>query len=122
MRISSWIALAVLWSAPATASGFYEGKTISFVVGLAPGGGYDVYARLLARYFPKYVPGNPKVIVENRLGAASGTAATYVYRIAPKDGTVLGVTLEILPLYQRSLRIASLSTCRRSIGSGTWRR
>ena len=101
MRISSWIALAVLWSAPATASGFYEGKTISFVVGLAPGGGYDVYARLLARYFPKYVPGNPKVIVENRLGAASGTAATYVYRIAPKDGTVLGVTLEILPLYQR---------------------
>ena len=101
MRISSWIALAVLWSAPATASGFYEGKTISFVVGLAPGGGYDVYARLLARYFPKYVPGNPKVIVENRLGAASGTAATYVYRIAPKDGTVLGVTLEILPLYQK---------------------
>jgi tripartite-type tricarboxylate transporter receptor subunit TctC len=100
MRISS-CALAVLWSAPATASGYYEGKTISFVVGLAPGGGYDVYARLLARYFPKYVPGNPKVIVENRLGAASGTAATYVYRIAPKDGTVLGVTLEILPLYQR---------------------
>jgi tripartite-type tricarboxylate transporter receptor subunit TctC len=101
MRISTWIAVAALWSAPAMGAGFYEGKTISFVVGLAPGGGYDVYTRLLARYFPKYVPGNPKVIVENRPGAASGTAATYVYRIAPKDGTVLGVTLEILPLYQR---------------------
>ena len=63
MRISTWIALAVLWSGPAWASAFYEGKTFSFVVGLAPGGGYDIYARLLARYFPKYVPGNPKVIV-----------------------------------------------------------
>lgn len=101
MRISLWIALAVLWSGPAASSDFYEGKTISFVVGLAPGGGYDIYARLLARYFPKYVPGNPKVIVENRPGAASGTAATYVYQRAPKDGTVLGVTLEILTLYQR---------------------
>ena len=102
MRIIPWIVFAVLWSAPATAaSSFYEGKKISFVVGLAPGGGYDVYARLLARYFPKYVPGNPTVIVENRVGAASGTAATYVYRIGPKDGTVVGVTLEILPLYQK---------------------
>jgi tripartite-type tricarboxylate transporter receptor subunit TctC len=88
-------------ASPAMASTLYEGKTISFVVGLAPGGGYDVYARLLARYFPRYVPGNPKVIVENRPGAASATAATYVYRIAPKDGTVVGVTLEILPLYQK---------------------
>jgi tripartite-type tricarboxylate transporter receptor subunit TctC len=57
MRIIPWIAIAALWPAPATAaSSFYEGKKISFVVGLAPGGGYDVYARLLARYFPKYVP------------------------------------------------------------------
>src|SRR6185312_6560468 len=53
MRIRTWIAFAVLWSGPAMASDFYGGKTISFVVGLAPGGGYDVYARLLARYFPK---------------------------------------------------------------------
>jgi tripartite-type tricarboxylate transporter receptor subunit TctC len=106
MRIGAWVAFAILGSSPAMASPamastFYEGKTISFVVGLAPGGGYDVYARLLARYFPRYVPGNPKVIVENRPGAASATAATYVYRIAPKDGTVVGVTLEILPLYQK---------------------
>jgi tripartite-type tricarboxylate transporter receptor subunit TctC len=101
LRITTWIAFAVLWSGPAMASDFYKGKTISFVVGLAPGGGYDIYARLLARYFPKYIPGNLKVIVENRPGAASGTAATYVYRIAPKDGTVVGVTLEILSLYQK---------------------
>jgi tripartite-type tricarboxylate transporter receptor subunit TctC len=91
----------MLWSGSAMASSFYEGKTISFVVGLAPGGGYDVYTRLLARHLPKYIPGSPKIIVENRVGAASGTAATYVYRIAPKDGTVVGVTLEILPLYQK---------------------
>jgi len=101
MRIGAWLAFAILWSGPATASSFYEGKTISFVVGLAPGGGYDVYARVLARHLPKYIPGAPKIIIENRPGAASGTAATYVYRIAPKDGTVVGVTLEILPLYQK---------------------
>jgi tripartite-type tricarboxylate transporter receptor subunit TctC len=101
MRISTLAAFAVLCSGPAMASDFYKGKTVSLVVGLAPGGGYDIYARLLARHLPKYIPGNPKVIVENRLGAASATAATYVYRIAPKDGTVIGVTLEILPLYQK---------------------
>jgi tripartite-type tricarboxylate transporter receptor subunit TctC len=101
VRIAAWLAFVILWSGSAMASSFYEGKTISFVVGLAPGGGYDVYARLLARHLPKYVPGSPKIIVENRVGAASGTAATYVYRIAPKDGTVVGVTLEILPLYQK---------------------
>jgi len=97
----AWFALALAVPNPVTASSYYEGKTISFVVGLPSGGGYDVYSRLLARYFGKYVDGNPRVIIENRPGAASGTAAAYVSRIGPKDGTVLGVTLEILPLYQK---------------------
>ena len=122
IRIAAWLAFVILWSGSAMASSFYEGKTISFVVGLAPGGGYDVYARLLARHLPKYVPGSPKIIVENRVGAASGTAATYVYRIAPKDGTVVGVTLEILPLYQKvfSERVGfDMSKVR---GSATWPR
>jgi tripartite-type tricarboxylate transporter receptor subunit TctC len=57
---------------------------------------------LLSRHPELAPPEEPKVIVENRPGAASGTAATYVYRIAPKDGTVVGVTLEILPLYQKA--------------------
>lgn len=85
---------------PAAAQSFYEGKTISLMVGLAPGGGYDLYARYLARHFAKYVPGNPRVIVENKPGAATAAATTFIYNSAPKDGTVLGMSLDILPLYQ----------------------
>ncbi len=93
-------ALAVLAGSPAVAQPFYEGKTVTLMVGLAPGGGYDVYARFLARHFGKHIPGNPRVIVENKPGAATATSTTYIYNSAPKDGTVLGMSLDILPLYQ----------------------
>lgn len=83
-----------------TTHGFYEGKTISIVVGLAAGGGYDVYARFFARHLGRHLAGAPRVIVENKPGAATATAATYVYRNATKDGTVLAMTLDMLPLYQ----------------------
>ena len=97
------ITIASLLSAtadPAAAQSFYAGKTVALTVGLAPGGGYDVYARFLARHFGKHIPGNPNVIVENKPGAATATASTYVYRAAAKDGTVLGMSLDMLPLYQ----------------------
>ena len=101
LRLATLALLAApLASAPASAQSFYEGKTISLVVGLAAGGGYDVYARFLARHFGRHIPGNPRVIVENKPGAATATAATYVYRNAVKDGTVLGMSLDMLPLYQ----------------------
>lgn len=103
MRISTRLsigALLMIASAPAVAQPFYEGKTISLMVGLAPGGGYDLYARYLARHFAKHIPGNPRVIVENKPGAATATATTFIYNSAPKDGTVLGMSLDILPLYQ----------------------
>src|SRR3954451_16794140 len=59
---------------------FYRGKTIRIVVGFAPGGGFDTYARLIAKYLPKYMPGRPTVIVENVAGAASIVAANQVYK------------------------------------------
>jgi len=68
---------------------FYKGKTVRIVVGLAAGGGYDTYARLIARYLPNYLPGNPSVVVENQVGAGSLLAANSVYKTAPKDGTVM---------------------------------
>jgi tripartite-type tricarboxylate transporter receptor subunit TctC len=69
---------------------FYRGKTIRVIVGSAPGGGYDTYARAVARHIGKHIPGNPNVIVENVPGAGSLKAANQVYRTEAKDGTVIG--------------------------------
>ena len=60
------------------------------VVGSSPGGGYDTYARLLARHFGSAIPGNPTVVVQNMSGAGSNRAAGYIYSVAPKDGTAIG--------------------------------
>jgi tripartite-type tricarboxylate transporter receptor subunit TctC len=69
---------------------FFRGKQISLIVGSTAGGGYDIYARLLARHMPKYIPGKPVIVASNMPGAASNTAAAYIYNVAPKDGTVIG--------------------------------
>jgi tripartite-type tricarboxylate transporter receptor subunit TctC len=69
---------------------FYKGRQINVIVGSSAGGGYDIYARLLARHMPKYIPGNPAMVVANMAGAGSNAAAAYVYNVAPKDGTVIG--------------------------------
>ena len=69
---------------------FYKGKQISLVVGSSPGGGYDTYARLLARHFGDAIPGNPAIVVQNMSGAGSNRAAGYIYSVAPKDGTAIG--------------------------------
>jgi tripartite-type tricarboxylate transporter receptor subunit TctC len=79
---------------------FYRGKTVRIVLGLAAGAGADLTARLLARHIPKYIPGNPSVIVENRPGAGGLLAANTVYAAEPKDGTVIGAVLEGHPLQQ----------------------
>ena len=79
---------------------FYRGKTIEIVIGLTPGGGYDAYARLVGRFMSKYIPGNPAIAAKNMPGGGSRTAASYVYNVAPKDGTVLGSTDQSFPLQQ----------------------
>ena len=88
-------------SAIAQDSGFYNGKTLTFVVGYSAGGGYDQYTRLLARHIGRYIPGNPHVLVQNMPGAASLTSVRYLSNTAPKDGTVItmfdpGLILESL--------------------------
>lgn len=69
---------------------FYKGKQVNIIVGSSPGGGYDLYGRLVSRYLGKYIPGNPRVVVNNMPGAASVVALQNIYNIAPKDGTVIG--------------------------------
>lgn len=78
------------WVSSGFAQEFYQGKTIHIVVGSAPGGGYDTYARTIARHIGKHIPGNPTVIVENMTGAGSLRSANYLYRIAKPDGLTIG--------------------------------
>ena len=60
------------------------------MVGSSAGGGYDTYARLLARHLGDHIPGNPSIVVQNMSGAGSNRAAGYIYSVAPKDGTAIG--------------------------------
>lgn len=82
------VAVLALPATAALAEDFYKGKTVTFVVGFTPGGGYDTYTRTVARYFAKHVPGTPNVIVQNMPGAASLKSVLYIETSAAKDGTV----------------------------------
>ncbi len=85
------LAILGIWALPAFAQeAFYKGKTIRIVVGFSPGGGYDVYARAIARNLGKHIPGNPAVVVENMPGAASLISANHVYKVAKPDGLTIG--------------------------------
>jgi tripartite-type tricarboxylate transporter receptor subunit TctC len=77
---------------------FYKGKQINLIVGYGPGGGYDIYARLLARHFGKFIPGNPSIVVQNMPGAGSLRAVNYLYNIAPRDGTAICMFSRNMPL------------------------
>jgi len=91
-------ALAVPEARADAVADFYKGKLIKVVVGFASGGGYDVYARLLARHFGKYIPGNPSLVVQNMPGAGGLRAANFIYTAAPKDGTTIGTFSRDMPL------------------------
>jgi tripartite-type tricarboxylate transporter receptor subunit TctC len=69
---------------------YYRGKTVRIVVGLSAGGGFDVYARTLARHWGKHIPGNPVFVVDNMPGAGSMIAANHVYKAAKPDGLTIG--------------------------------
>jgi tripartite-type tricarboxylate transporter receptor subunit TctC len=69
---------------------FYKGKNLEIVIGYSVGGGYDLYARTIARHIGRFIPGNPTVIPKNMEGAGSLRLANWLYNVAPKDGTVFG--------------------------------
>lgn len=70
---------------------FFRGKTINLYVAFPSGGGYDIYARLAARYLQKHLPGNPQVVVQNMPGAGGVKAANFLHDVAPRDGTAVGM-------------------------------
>ena len=77
---------------------FYHGKTVTIVVGYSAGGGYDIFARAIARHLGRHLPGNPTVIVNDMPGAGSIISANYLYNVAPKDGTVFGTFARGVPM------------------------
>jgi tripartite-type tricarboxylate transporter receptor subunit TctC len=86
------VVAALTLAAPARAQSveeFYRGRTVTILIGFSAGGGYDLYARLLARHLGKHIPGNPTVVPQNMPGAGSLKAALNVYSVAPKDGLTL---------------------------------
>lgn len=90
--ISLGLALT-LWGGPVLADSvedFYRGRNITLIIGYSVGGGYDIYARILARHMAKHIPGNPSIVPQNMPGAGSLRSANYLYNAAPKDGTTFG--------------------------------
>ncbi len=74
-------------------AGFYEGRQIAIVVASTPGGGYDTYARLVARHMPRHLPGEPRMIVSNMSGAGGNMAASYIVNGVPQDGSSMALVL-----------------------------
>lgn len=86
--------------AHAQSTSFYQGKELRIVVGSSPGGGYDYWARLLARYMRKYLNGNPEIVVQNMPGGGSLVATNYVYGVAKPDGLTVGMPNQLVYLGQ----------------------
>lgn len=94
------LAQTFIWPANAApVENFYAGKTLSVVIGISAGGGYDLYARALAKYLGNHIPGKPTIVPRNMPGAGSLNATTYLAAVAPRDGTVIGTFARGMPIY-----------------------
>jgi tripartite-type tricarboxylate transporter receptor subunit TctC len=99
--VAPLLALALVSASKARADAvedFYRGKTVNMIVGYSAGGGYDIYARSVARYMGNHMPGQPKVVVTNMPGAGSLVSVNHLYNIAPKDGTAIATFGRGLPM------------------------
>lgn len=128
MRIEAIMAGAVALSLGATigpgaqaddVASFYAGKQIIFVIPTTPGGGFDLYSRTLMEFMRKYIPGQPTVVMQNMTGASGLRAANYMFNVAPKDATTIGMPLSNIPFSEaidpgavkyRSARFAWIGT------------
>ena len=91
-------ALSVPFGAQAqTPAEFYKGKTVTMVIGSAPGGGYDAMGRAVARHIGKHIPGNPTVVTQNMSGAGGIIPTNHMFKIAAKDGTIIGTVNNTTP-------------------------
>ena len=94
-RAFAAVAIALLPSSAAFAQSpaeFYKGKSIELYIAYSAGGGYDLYARMLARHLGRHIPGNPQIVPKNMEGAGGLRLANWLYQAAPRDGTAIGAT------------------------------
>src|SRR5438477_12742259 len=92
------LAVAPAGAAAQGAEAFFKGKVINLYIGFAPGGTYDYYSRLFARFIGKHISGNPTVVPQNMPGAGSFQAANFIFAVAPKDGTALGMITQTVAI------------------------
>ena len=100
--IAALVAALALPQAPAEAADFYRDKQINIVVSTNPATGFDTFARMIGRYLPKYISGNPAIVVQNMPGAGGLVATNWLYNLAPRDGLTIGLintTIPFDPLY-----------------------
>ena len=90
--LAGLIAFAAL-ATSAAAGDYYAGKSIDLLIGAPPGGGYDIYARALARHYGRHIPGQPTIVAKNMPGAGSARAAGFIGTMAPKDGTAIAAIM-----------------------------
>lgn len=95
--------VAIIASAPVSANeveNFYKGRNVSFLVGVSQGGGYDTDLRLVARHITRHIPGRPNAVPQNMTGATGLVMANFMYRVAPRDGSVVALIQNGLPTFQ----------------------
>lgn len=95
--VSAVVSLASGRGASAAVEDFYKGKTITVICGLAPGGNYDMAARLVGKYLVKHLPGSPGLVVQNMPAAGGIAAINHMYNGAPKDGATIAVMQRAMP-------------------------
>jgi tripartite-type tricarboxylate transporter receptor subunit TctC len=98
--LSAAAAIAASAQAQQSVESFYRGKQMEMIIGYSPGGTYDLYARLVARFLGNYIPGKPTIVPRNMPGAGSRAAVKWVYAIGPKDGTILATADQSLSVEQ----------------------
>jgi tripartite-type tricarboxylate transporter receptor subunit TctC len=94
--LAATLSLLIASATPAAAQTPYAGKTMTIVAGTKAGDVYDLYARMFAQFMPKYIPGNPNIIVQNMPGAGSMIAANFVYNVSNPDGLTIGAIFPAL--------------------------
>lgn len=101
MRVALVACVALAGAAPASAQGdvaaFYQGRQLRMIVGSAVGGGYDLFARIVARHIVHHIPGSPSIVVQNQPAAGGVVMVNQLYGQGPKDGTVIGVPINGIP-------------------------
>jgi len=98
-RLIAALALLATTATAAGAADFYQGKSIRLLVGSAPGGGYDSYARTFAQYLRRHIPGEPTIVIQNMPGAGGMVVTNWLFHVAPKDGTAFGLLQRGIPFH-----------------------